>query len=424
MVAFPLLREPVAPALLRQSPAAVPADVGGQITLGAGADRAREGLGIELVSTAVGLEGLRADYDRLHRATGNGFPFALHDWHVTWWKHFAAQGRRISDALRIYVVRDRARRAVGIVPFVATDRRFGPLVVRTLAMLGPDPYISELRGPLVEPGHERDVARLLRERLATDGAWDWIFWTGLNEPFAKALDEGHRVQWLEPTLDYELDLPATWDEFRGGLKRNIRESIRHCYNSLKRDGYEFELEVASKPVDVSRAVEHFLTLHSMRAEMTGGVPHRDRFDSPKSKDFLRDVALRLSARGATRVFLLKIRGQVVAARMGFVVGRSLYLYFSGYDAAWRKYSVMTTTVAEAIRYAIDQKLTRVSLSVGTDVSKTRWGARPVPWAEGLECNASLRSQLAHAAYQRASAWREKRAPALTTMLDLLPKRGW
>jgi CelD/BcsL family acetyltransferase involved in cellulose biosynthesis len=158
--------------------------------------------------------------------------------------------------------------------------------------------------------------------------------------------------------------------------------------------------------------------------MTGGVPHRDRFDTPKSKEFLRDIALRLSARGVTRVFLLKIRGQVVAARMGFVVGRSLYLYFSGYDAAWRKYSVMTTVVAEAIRYGIDQKLSRVSLSVGTDVSKTRWGARPVTWAEGVECRASLRSQIAHAAYQRASVWREKRAPALTTMLHLLPKRGW
>jgi CelD/BcsL family acetyltransferase involved in cellulose biosynthesis len=175
---------------------------------------------------------------------------------------------------------------------------------------------------------------------------------------------------------------------------------------------------------VSRAVEQFLSLHAMRAEMSGGIPHRDRFDTPKSKEFLRDVALRMSARGMTRVFLLKIGGQVVAARMGFVVGRSLYLYFSGYDAAWRKYSVMTTCVAEAIRYGIEQKLSRVSLSVGTDVSKTRWGARAVPWAEGVECQSSIRSQIAHAAYERASVWREKRAPALTTVLDLLPKRGW
>lgn len=412
MLALPLVREPVARAMPRNDTLELPVE------------RARGALGIELASSATDLERLRPDYERLNRVRDNGFPFALHDWHVTWWKHFASQGRRVVDSLRIYVVRDRAGRVVGIVPFVATDRHFGPLVVRTLAMLGPDPYISELRGPLVEPGYEEDVVRLLRARLSSDGQWDWILWTGLNEPFARALEQGHRIRWADPTPDYELDLPSTWEAFRSGLKRNIRESLRHCYNSLKRDGYEFEFEVASKPVDVSRAVEQFLTLHAMRAEMTGGIPHRDRFDTPKSREFLRDVALRLSARGVTRVFLLKIGGQVVAARMGFVVGRSLYLYFSGYDAAWRKYSVMTTTVAEAIRYAIEQNLTRVSLSVGTDVSKTRWGARPVAWAEGIECRDSLRSQIAHAAYEKASVWREKRAPALTTMLHLLPKRGW
>jgi CelD/BcsL family acetyltransferase involved in cellulose biosynthesis len=415
MLAFPTLREAVGRAVLRDDAIDTPAG------------RPRGALGIELASSAVDLERLRPDYDRLHRVTGNTFPFALHDWHVTWWKHFAARGRRVVDALRVYVVRDRAHRAVGIVPFVATDRHFGPLAVRTLAMLGPDPYISELRGPLVEPGYEEDVARLLHARLSAndaDNKWDWILWTGLNERFARALDDGRPIQWLDPTVDYEHELPSTWEAFRRGLKRNIRESLRHCYNSLKRDGYEFEFEVASKPVDVSRAVEQFLTLHAMRAEMTAGVPHRDRFHTPKSKEFLRDVALRLSARGVTRVFLLKIQGRVVAARMGFVVGRSLYLYFSGYDPAWRKYSVMTTTVAEAIRYAIEQRLSRVSLSVGTDISKTRWGAHAVPWAEGIECRSALRSRIAHAAYQRASSWRERRAAALTTMLDLLPKRGW
>ena len=415
MLAFPLVRAPVGP-VGRATPR--------NDTLELPVEGARGALGIELASSALELERLRPDYERLHRVSGNGVPFALHDWHVTWWKHFASQSGRVVDSLRIYVIRDRARRAVGIVPFVATDRHFGPLVVRTLAMLGPDPYISELRGPLVEPGYEEDVVHLLRTRLSADGRWDWILWTGISEPFARALARGRRIQWASPTPDYELDLPATWEAFRSGLKRNIRESLRHCYNSLKRDGHAFEFEVAHTPVDVSRAVEQFLELHAMRAEMTAGVPHRDRFETPKSKEFLRDVALRLSARGVTRVFLLKIRGQVVAARMGFVVGRSLYLYFSGYDAAWRKYSVMTTTVAEAIRYAIAQNLSRVSLSVGTDVSKTRWGARAVPWAEGIECREALRSHIAHAAYQQASVWREKRAPALTTMLHLLPKRGW
>jgi len=379
---------------------------------------------VELVSTCEGLDGLKPDYDRLNLSTDNRLPFALHDWHVTWWKHFAARGERVEDSLMVYAIRDRSARCVAIIPFVATVRRLGPLRLRTMAMLGPDPYISEFRGPLVEPGWEYQVIRTLREHLAADGRWDWILWSGVRGSFAEALKDDQRVEWLESNVDHLLDLPSTWEAFRGGLKRNIRESLRHCYNSLKRDGHEFELEVAWRPADVSVAVEHFFALHAMRAGMGDTVAHRNRFDSAKTRDFLREVCERLAARGVTRVFLLKIGGHVVASRVGFVVGNSLYLYFSGYDPAWRKYSVMTTTVAEAIKYAIAQKLTTVSLSAGNDVSKTRWGARPVASAEALECRRSLRSQIARKAYRRALAWRGKTGPALASVLELLPKRDW
>jgi len=63
-----------------------------------------------------------------------------------------------------------------------------------------------------------------------------------------------------------------------------------------------------------------------------------------------------------RVFQLAIAGDVVALRIGFVIGGSLYLYYSGFDPRWSKYSVMTTTVVEAVKYAIGQGLTAINLS--------------------------------------------------------------
>jgi hypothetical protein len=42
----------------------------------------------------------------------------------------------------------------------------------------------------------------------------------------------------------------------------------------------------------------------------------------------------------------------MATRIGFVLGKTLYLYYSGYDVKMRKYSIMTTTVCETIKYAI------------------------------------------------------------------------
>jgi hypothetical protein len=86
--------------------------------------------------------------------------------------------------------------------------------------------------------------------------------------------------------------------------------------------------------------------------------------------------------------------------------------------------VMTTTVAEAIQYAIAEKLSTVSLSAGTDISKTRWGARPVEWAEALECRRSVRSQIAHKAYRSAMDLKRTTGPGWASIFELFPKRDW
>src|SRR4029077_1169734 len=128
------------------------------------------------------------------------------------------------------------------------------------------------------------------------------------------------LEWLQPIDDGVLDLEPTWEGFRAKLKRNIRESLRHCYNSLKREGVRVDLEVARTPTDVKRGLDRFLALHSMRAQVKGTIEHADRFAALRARAFLYDVCDRLTTLDKTRVFLLKVRDQVVAARIGFVVG--------------------------------------------------------------------------------------------------------
>ena len=130
---------------------------------------------------------------------------------------------------------------------------------------------------------------------------------------------------------------------------------------------------------------------------------------------------RMARRGAARVFLLRIRGEVVAARLAFVVGKSLYLYYSGFDPEWAKYGVSTTVMAEAVKYAIALGLSTVNLSTGTDPSKTRWGARPVTFQAGVQTHPQVRSQIAYAAYRRVL---ENRSRWLEPVIARVPKRFW
>ncbi len=199
--------------------------------------------------------------------------------------------------------------------------------------------------------------------------------------------------------DYLLDLPASWEDFHRGLKRNIRESLRHCYNSLRRDGHEFQLEVARERGAVRAALPRFLQLHRMRAEMPSGPRHPDRFGTPQRQAFLYEVCERLAARDCVRVFQLRIGADVVATRIGFAVADSIYLYYSGFDPAWARYSVMTTTLAEALKYAIAQGVRTVNLSPTGERSKLRWRPRLVLFHSAAVRREFLSSRTKYRAYQ-------------------------
>jgi len=340
-------------------------------------------------------------YERLNRLTDNTLPFALHEWHLAWCRHFLNCNPRIRDEPLFYILHDSAGRCVAIVPLVISRRRVGPLRIVSINLLGADPAITEVRTPLIQPGYEHLVARAVQDRLASIGRWDWIHWTGISEAFAEALAVGGSLQWQPALSDYVLDMAPTWEEFRLRLKRNIRESLRHCYNSLKRDNLTYQLCVIEEPAKLSRGLDQFLELHTMRADLKNTVIHPNRFASRVSRDFLYEVCERLGGRGALRLFQLKVGSQVVAMRIGFIVGTSLYLYYSGFNPEWSRYGVMTTTVAEAIKYAIANGIKTVNLSPTIDMSKARWSPRQIDYKSAYEQSGRLRSRLARGAYMKA-----------------------
>jgi CelD/BcsL family acetyltransferase involved in cellulose biosynthesis len=288
---------------------------------------------------------------------------------------------------------------------IYSRRRLGLVHFATVDMLGSDPAFTEIRGPLVRPGYERPVVSAVHNALSEISDWHWVQWSGISGALSEAMTLELSPQWHEIKNDYVLDLPADWETFRAGLKRNVRESLRHCYNSLKREGLAFEFEIATEPADVRRGLERFLELHAMRARMPSTIEHPDHFVSDVSRRFLFDVCERLTATGTVRVFQLRIGAEVVAVRIGFVVGGCLYLYYSGFDPRWARYGAMTTTVAEAMKYAIAQGLTTVNLSRGTDTSKTRWGPREVRYTCAIEPRPRLVSRLAFHCYDSARAGR-------------------
>jgi CelD/BcsL family acetyltransferase involved in cellulose biosynthesis len=361
------------------------------------------GHSVERIDTVEALAEWGTRWRELDERSGNTLPFRTHEWAHVWWKHFREDRRSMKDSLYVRAIRDFRGELIAIAPLMCTERpAIGPLRARSLQFFGPDESVTEIGGMLCKPDLEGAAYGALVEHLrAHAGTWDWILWSGLRPdgPSGRAAQNAGGFRWIRTAPNFVLTLAPSWQEFHSRLPRNIKESLRKCYNSLKRSGLEFTFQVARDPAALAPALDDFFRLHKARSLLQGTVPHKDFFQRQRARRFLIDVCNELSRRGATRVFSLRIHDRTIATRIGFVLGGSLYLYYSGYDPAFRRYSVMTTTVAEAIRVAIGEGLSAVNLSTGNDVSKTRWGPQATIYGEALQLSCNSRARLRYSIYR-------------------------
>lgn len=362
-------------------------------------------LQVETITTLPALRRLEADWNRLFETTSTRLPFATYDWAFTWWLHYSRRlGLAMRDELAVRVVRASDGRVVGIAPMMRTFRPgVGPIATRELHFFGADHNLTELRAVICADADAPAVYEALTADLwKARGDFDWVYWSHVPEAQAAVVGALPGAEWEAEIPNYILPLSADWETFKAGLKRNVRESLRKCYNSPKRDGLEFTFHALSTVEELPEAVEHLVRLHGARAELEDTVKHNNVFRTETARRFFDDVVRRMAAKGQVRAFQLRLGERVIATRFAFLFGDVMYLYYSGYEPELGKYSVMTTTVAEALKWAMANGIRSANLSTGNDVSKTRWGPQEFLYRTGLVTSPSLRSKAALALFDKAS----------------------
>jgi len=358
-------------------------------------------LRVERVEGADPLGAIADEWRALFDSSACRLPFLAFEWAQAWWTQMRRDRWTVRDVLELRAVRDGSGKLVAVAPLMVSERPgAGPVRVRQLHFIGPDGNLTEVRGILCVPGMEQDVHAALRVHLEAYPRWDWMLWSGVPPELS---DIGIQQRWLtrmEAREEHVLDLPGSWDEFKAGLKRNVRESLRKCYNSLKRDSHAFTLRVAKTQDEVLAALPRLFELHAARAAVTDTVRHRDVFEGERERRFMEAMYRAFAQRGQARAYSLEIAGQVVAVRLGFQFGRAIYLYYSGYDPKWSDYSVMTTCLAEALKHAINEGVTTASLSTGTDQSKSRWGGRVIARQEWVQHHGTPHALVAYGTVRR------------------------
>lgn len=317
----------------------------------------------------------------LYESSRTQNPFLCWEWVSTWVEHFCG------DKLRTIVVRE-GDRVIAIAPFYFNRYLIGPgLYASALQLMGPKEmqHLFEIREALVLPGHQEVALNAILDRVVALPGCDWIELSAQADAQAvleHALFARNRAGLTAlpgPVVQMPvMRLERNWEEQRRKLKRNVKESIRHCYNSLRRDGLDYAYVSDAAASGSVSAAERLVKLHHHRSLVENRLWHRDHFADDPVRRFEVEALRRLHSAGHARFAEISINENVVASRACLESHGALYFYYSGFDPAWWKYSVMTLLVTEAIRDGIERGLEIVNFSPGLDPSKSRWNVTTTP----------------------------------------------
>jgi CelD/BcsL family acetyltransferase involved in cellulose biosynthesis len=357
---------------------------------------------IRVIRSVEELTAFAPAWHALFAETGCSLPFLHFSWIDQWWRAFGSSFPFMRNELAILVAED-GQRSVGILPFYVTA--FGAssaFSMRYIRPLGSDANLTEVRTALICPGYETAVLAAAEQFFAQHAErWDLLNWGSYRVPLAPGSTvPGHwcSVDRHDPIELFSIVLPSDWDAFAGGFKRNTRESVRRAHNALKRDGRTVTFRCLTCANDILPMLPQFFELHRRRAELKGTVRHPDVFARVAHRSFLRGLTGAMADQGLLKLFVLEVDGTVVALRLGFRIGGTLYCYYSGFDPTFAKYSVMTRLFVEMLRWAMGQDLRLINLSTGRDQSKLRWNPEVVRFQTYSQIGGRFRSRLACALF--------------------------
>jgi hypothetical protein len=91
------------------------------------------------------------------------------------------------------------------------------------------------------------------------------------------------------------------------------------------------------------------------------------------RDFLDGMVARFSQQGWSRLGILSIDGQPIAAQLWFVVEKKASIFRLAYDQHWQHYSPGSILTAELMRHVIDEdQVKEIDFLVGNDAYKQDW----------------------------------------------------
>jgi len=289
-------------------------------------------------------------------------PFVLPEWMQVWTKSFGNEAE-----IRIRTVKA-GDKAIGIAPLMIKDGT---------ALLVGDTDVCDYLDFIVTPGREKEFFEVILDDLKKSGIKrldlkhvrpDSAVLTGLA-PLAQ--NNGLAVETVKDNVSYEMDLPASFEEYLEALSTKQRHEVRRKLRRLNEEG-RIEYRSVGQGEAIGPAMETFYTMFVESRQ------DKANFMTEKMKLFFNFLVDVTSKAGLLKLGVLELDGKPLAEIMCFDYNDCIYLYNSGYDPNYVSLSAGLLSKVLAIKDSIEKGRKKFDFLKGAETYKSHLGGREVP----------------------------------------------
>jgi CelD/BcsL family acetyltransferase involved in cellulose biosynthesis len=285
----------------------------------ASAPKEEASLTVSVLSSFEETGPLREEWDSFVLSVG-GDIYSSYDWCRIWWRHYGS-GRE----LRLFVFR-KGSKLVGLAPMFIERIWLGPVNVRIAKRVGSD-FVPAVFSLPILTNWSNSIYRQMISDLVEIEKCDaiWFGFLPSEDPSLasmRAVAKGTRgpfvlVRDAVAGVHISFHLPASFDEFVGGLEKRARQNYRRQLNLLKK-AFDIKQHIVSKPTDAAAQFLAFLAFHTKQWEAEGKPGHFG--DWPHSEAFNKDLVTEFAKLDRFRMVNLCADGNAVATQYALTFG--------------------------------------------------------------------------------------------------------
>ncbi len=182
---------------------------------------------------------------------------------------------------------------------------------------------------------------------------------------------GYEVSVERSDVTVEMPLHGSWEAYLQSLNGKQRHEVRRKMRRLEEAG-PVRFRVVTSPAEVEPALEVFFHLFQSNRD------DKARFLTPSVRAYLEALCRTMAHEGLLRLSILDLNASPVASALCFDDAEAVFLYNSGYDAAFGHLSVGLMHTVFTIKDAAELGRRRYEFLRGDENYKFRLGGREVP----------------------------------------------